>query len=386
MASEQDPDTRVLWIGTYPRAGADPGTGEGVFRADVDAGTGVLGGGARMVALPSPSFLAAHPSGRVLYAVGESDSGALAVLGVTDTGTLTTRRTVSSGGSGPCHVVATADRVWVANYSDGVATTWPTSGDGMLAAAAESFGHQGSGPVADRQDGSHAHFTHIASGDGAVGLVTDLGTDELRVHRAGPDGTRGSELAASLPPGSGPRHLVELPDGALLVAGELDCRLHLLVPETGTQTLPRYRHADSFPITEATWGADGGLGFPSHLTLSPDGRYVHVGVRGPDVLAVLRLERAFAGWKARHVVDVELGPGAWPRHHAVVGSTASGDAAATGDAVPAVTGEPPARDLIVVAAQNTSELISVLVDPSSGTGEVVARLPFPVPPACVLVA
>lgn len=375
MTSEQDPGTCSLWIGTYPPPGAGPGSGEGVFRVDADAGTGALSGARRVIALPAPSFLAAHPSGRTLYAVGETDAGSLAVLGMLDDGSLVARRTVSSGGSEPCYVAAGADHVWVTNYADGVATTWPTDADGLLVANAESFGHQGSGPVPDRQAGSHAHFAHLVPGDGSTALVADLGADELRVHRAAPDGGGGSDLAATFPPGAGPRHLVELPDGALLVAGELDCRIHLLVPDPGPQLLPRYRHADSFQVTDATWGPDGAPGFPSHVTLSPDGRYVHVGVRGPDVLAVLRVERAFADWKVRHVTDVELGAGTWPRHHAVVAPEASG-----GDGVPA------GHELVVVAAQNTSELISVLVDLTSGAGEVVARSPFPVPPACVLVS
>ncbi|MBE1875172.1 lactonase family protein [Myceligenerans pegani] len=374
MTSEQDSGTRSLWIGTYPRPGADPGSGEGVFRVDVDTVTGALSDPRRAIALPAPSFLAAHPSGRTLYAVGETDPGSLTVLGVHDDGSLVPRRTVASGGSEPCHVVAGTSHVWVANYADGIAAAWPTDGDGLPTASHESFGNQGSGPVPDRQAGPHAHSVHLP-GDSATALVADLGTDELRTHRAAPDSGRGSELAATFPPGAGPRHLVELPDGALLVAGELDCHLHLLVPDLGPQTLPRYRLADGFAITGATWGPDGGPGFPSHLTLSPDGRYVHVGVRGPDVLAVLRLERVFAGWKARHALDVELGAGAWPRHHAVVGPGPSG-----------VADPARAHDLIVVAAQNTGELISVLVDHASGTGKVVARLPFPVPPACVLVA
>ncbi|GAB3163722.1 lactonase family protein [Myceligenerans halotolerans] len=347
-----------------------------MFRVDADVGTGVLSGARRAIALPAPSFLAAHPSGRTLYAVGETGTGSLAVLDLRDDGSLVARRTVSSGGSEPCHVVAGTDHVWVTNYGDGVATTWPTGDDGRLTANAESFGHHGSGPVPDRQAGPHAHSAHLLPGDGSTALVADLGSDELRVHRAAPDGGSGSDLAATFPPGAGPRHLVELPDGALLVVGELDCRLHLLVPDPGPQGLPRYRHADSFAVTDATFGPDGAPGFPSHVTLSPDGRHVHVGVRGPDVLSVLRVERAFADWKVRHVTDVELGAGTWPRHHAVVGPDTSG-----GDA-----GVPAGHELVVVAAQNTSELISVHVDLTSGTGEVVARFPFPVPPACVLVS
>ncbi|GAA1859601.1 lactonase family protein [Myceligenerans crystallogenes] len=409
MTSEPGHRIRSLWIGTYPRPGADPGSGEGIFQVTVDAATGALSDARRVVALPSPSFLAVHPGGRSLYAVGETGVGSLTVLdlsgGDMPGSDIAGRGTVSSGGSDPCHVVATADRLWVTNYSDGVASTWPVDDDGALGAEAPvTYAHRGAGPVLERQEGPHAHFAHPVSRAAGTGepsaetasdvvLVADLGTDELRAHRPGVPGDAGtSAVAATFPPGTGPRHLVELPGGALLVAGELDCRLHLLLPEPGPSDLPRYRHADSFPITEATWGPDAAPGFPSHLTLSPDGRHVHVGVRGPDVLAVLRLERAGdSGWTLVRTGDVALGAGAWPRHHAVVGDPGAGDVVA-GDAAGAAADSAggsagnPAAELIVVAAQNSAELLSVRIDRATGKGEVTARLPFPVPPACVLEA
>lgn len=358
-----------LWIGTYPRRGAAAGTGEGVWRVTVDA-SGAFGPADRAVGVPAPSFVAAHPSGRALYAVGETEEGTLTVLTLPDGGVAPVPAPpVASGGVNPCHVVATADRLWVANYSSGTATVWPLDADGGLVGEGRTFAHEGSGPRTDRQEGPHAHFVHV-QGDRV--LVCDLGTDELRAYPL--DGSGAGAVAATLPGGTGPRHLVELADGTLLVVGELDCRLHVLRPAEGGT----FDHAGSVPLTDAT-AEDGSAGLPSHITLSADGRRVHVGVRGPDVLAVLEVapaagEQAGGGGgdvvghlRLTQLADVALGAGVWPRHHAVL---------------PGAGG----ADLVVVAAQGTDALLSVLVDPATGKGEVVAVLGLPVPAACVLEA
>ncbi|WP_129786012.1 lactonase family protein [Promicromonospora panici] len=353
--------TAALWIGTYPTAGDAPGTGEGIWRVDIDP-SGRFAGGELVVQAASPSFLALDPSGRTLLAVTEREPGRLTSFRVSDAGELSPASAAASGGSGPCHVVATATVAWVANYTDGVAAAVPLADDGGLRAP-RTFSHAGSGPVADRQEGPHAHFTHVW-GDRV--LVSDLGTDELRTYPldAGEEvGT--TTVAAVLPPGTGPRHLVELADGTILVAGELDCRLHVLVPAGPG----RLEHVGSVAITGRTM-PDGAAGYPSHISVAGD--LVHVGVRGPDVLSVLRVREAPAGADGPGVVghlvvenvsDVDLGAGAWPRHHAVLADGA----------------------VVVVAAQNTDELIAVRLDRASGAGEVVDRLELPVP-ACVLEA
>lgn len=362
--------TAALWIGTYPTAGNAPGTGEGIWRVGLGPDGRFTG---RDLAQPvaSPSFLALDPARRTLVAVTEADSGGLTSFQVSDAGALTPVSSTPSGGASPCHVVATDGAAWVANYGDGVAALVPLADDGTLAAP-RRFPHEGTGPVVDRQEGPHAHFVHVW-GDRV--LVSDLGTDELRTYpldggtSPGSGDASGGTVAAVLPPGTGPRHLVELADGTILVAGELDCRLHVLVP-VGPG---RLEHVGSVAITARTM-PDGAAGYPSHITLAGD--LVHVGVRGPDVLAVLRVRDAAAAADGpgdgpgvvghlvvENVADVDLGAGAWPRHHAVLADAG----------------------VVVVAAQNTDELIAVRLDPVSGTGEITDRLELPVP-ACVVEA
>ena len=61
--------------------------------------------------------------------------------------------------------------------------------------------------MVDRQEGPHAHFAALSPGGTHV-LVADLGTDQVRRYRVGPDGLLSDPgVAALLPAGAGPRHL-----------------------------------------------------------------------------------------------------------------------------------------------------------------------------------
>lgn len=372
--------TRTLWIGTYPHPASD--LQEGVWRVEVDVEQGVFVGGRLAATTPSPSFLALTapvPPGngatRTLYAVGEAQEGTISAFDVTQDGTL--RRlgaAVPTGGDSPCHVLARPGEVLVANYGDGVLAVVPTADDGALTGPARRYGHAGTGPDTDRQEGPHAHFV-ADDGEGGV-LVVDLGTDELRRHDpAAPEGTP-PEVVATFPPGTGPRHLAPLPGGHLVVVGELDAALFVLAPAGDG----RYDVVARYPVTFAA-APDGGRSFPSHVEVTPDGARVVVGVRGADVLAVHAVEPGPDGAppRLRHLADSPVG-GTWPRHLAVL--------------LP-VSGEEPTHDLVVVANQQddpltagegpSSNLALLRVRRSDGLGEVLDVLALPAP-ACVVEA
>jgi hypothetical protein len=200
--------TRALWIGTYPPAGigTPPGRGEGIYRVDLDLATGALGVPRRVVETPAPSFVVQRADGTVLYAADESEVGRVAAFRVHDDG-LEPLGAASSGGAYPCHLLLDGDRLYVANYGDGALGVLPLAGDGSFASdEPQVLRHAGSGPDAERQEGPHAHFVALAPG-GHV-LVVDLGTDEVRRYARTASGLEPAGVAATLPPGTGPRHLV----------------------------------------------------------------------------------------------------------------------------------------------------------------------------------
>lgn len=388
---------RDLWIGTYPAQGGAAGSGEGVWRVEVGP-DGTFGEPWLVAATPAPSFLALHPSGRTLYAAAEQGSGAVSAFPVLDDGSLGEPVTRSSGGDSPCHLLALDDVLWVANYMDG-ATTYveldPADGSFATAGGTDQA-DPGTGPVTDRQEGPHAHFAlRVPAPDGVHEdvLVVDLGTDAVHRFPVHPwdltrAGSASSPYAALLPAGTGPRHAVLLPGGALVVAGELDARLHVLTaatgyadpravdaapddPVRGRVVVDGWAPASSVPATAGVPDTARRPAQPSHVTYTPTphGGLLLTGVRGSDVLAVHRVHDAdTAEPTLEPLADVDLGDGAWPRHHEVLGTAADG------------------RLLVVVARQEGGDLTSVLVDPATGDGEVVGTVGLPTPPACVLEA
>src|SRR5699024_3310411 len=134
-----------------------------------------------MAVAPKPTFLAVHPHAERLYAVGEKGKGGVASYNVGTDCSLHRTGTVASGGTGPCHLLVHPQGQWlyVANYGDGTLGAVELTEAGDVGEHVRTYPHSGSGPVAERQDGSHAHFCALSPGGDWL-IVTDLGTDELR--------------------------------------------------------------------------------------------------------------------------------------------------------------------------------------------------------------
>ena len=380
-----------LWIGTYPEAGAGTpaGLGEGVWRVDVDAASGLLAAAELVAVTPSPSFVATHPSGRVLYAVGELAAGTVTAFSVPDVSGelpdqpihgdptapspasrgLAVLDVVASGGADPCHLLLAPDArtLYVANYSSGTLGVLPLDADGRFTAQVRAeggpvqvWGHEGSGPDASRQEAPHAHFAAITPG-GRFVVVADLGTDELRRYARDPATglLSAAGIAATLPPGTGPRHLVFAPDGrTAYVVGELDVSVCVLAWEPGTasgtlvQQLPAGPSLD-LQDTEQGGTGDGRRVLPSHVEL--DGDRLLVAVRTSDVLVGYAVT-ADGTLVAEGVTAL---PAAWPRHFAVVDGT------------------------VVVAAQVGDALVALRPGDAAAGWVVSSVLPLPAP-ACVV--
>ena len=324
-----------LWIGTYPVAGAGSpaGRGEGVWRARFDLATGSWQRARQVADLPAPSFLAAHPSGAVLYAVGETTDGtvtALATSGVGSTaGSLRSLGTVRSGGDDPCHLLLSPDArtLYVANYSSGTVGVLPLTPEGswspevvaaggpvqILRAADSST--SGVGPEAERQDGPHAHAIMVAPG-GRHLLASDLGTDELRRYRIRSDGLLDADgIAAHLPAGTGPRHLAAGPGDHVYVVGELDSSVHVVRWDRASATAVLVQTVPACASTPRA-GGRGVRNLPSHIE-AVDGTVV-VGVRGADVLSTFAVS---PGGSRLDALAERSSGGTWPRHLAVVDGT-----------------------------------------------------------------
>lgn len=272
-------------VGGYTADTGGTAAGIGLARSRGDA-LEFLG---TVAAAESPSWLLVQ--GDRVYAVGEGDG---TVSSWRRSGfELVRESTVAAGGEAPCHLEFDGDALLVSCYGGGVLTRVPLRSDGSLAAdGVVLLAGSGGGPHPD-QGSSHLHASAVRVDDRAVAL--DLGSDTVHLL----DESRRPEVAVALPAGTGPRDLRLLPDGRMLVLGELGNVLLVL-------------SADGGLLGEAAIpGAEPG-DHAAALAVLPleDGWRVVTGLRGSDRIAVLDVPDEGA---PRTVRSAPSG-GAWPRH------------------------------------------------------------------------
>ncbi|MFJ3857252.1 lactonase family protein [Streptomyces sp. NPDC090085] len=289
------------YIGSFTSGG-----GRGVTVATVDAATGALTT-LSVAAAEEPSYLALAPDGRVLYAVSEAGSGAVAAFRTTAGGLAPLGAPVPVGGAGPTHLSLAGGRLLTANYTSGSLSSLALAADGAPAGPARVLAHRGSGLDADRQAGPHAHQV-LPDPTGRWVLGVDLGTDAVRVCTLDADtGAPVPHARTALRAGTGPRHLAFHPRGDVAYV------LHELEPQV---TVCRWNAASGRlePVGEVPIAPEGVSGavraYPSAIVASPDGRFLWAAVRGTDVLVTLSL--ADGPERPRPTAAVDCG-GRWPR-------------------------------------------------------------------------
>ncbi len=288
-AARAAPPTQTLvYVGTQANE-----AGQGVVAARLDAKTGRLTPLGVVAEIARPTWVLAHPSRPVLYAVSETGAADGQVQGKVHalradpaTGRLSPISTVDSGGGGPTHLAldAAAKGLLVANYASGHVAALPVRADGGLEPPASVQADQGSGP-SPRQKGPHAHGS-VVDPSGRFALVADLGADRVFVY---PYDRRARRLGAAsadslaLPPGSGPRHLAFHPGGRFVFL------ISELVPQLRTYAWDAHKgrltptHATP-PLSE-TPKASG-----AEIAVSRDGRFVYASVRVENVIVAFAVD------------------------------------------------------------------------------------------------
>jgi len=285
------PTALRVYFGTYTR-----GDSQGIYVSEVDLGCGSLQPAELAAEMTNPSFLALHPNGRYLYAVGEVSgfggkrAGAVAGFSIDrSSGKLTLLGAASSGGTGPCHLAvdATGANVLVANYGGGSVACLPLGEDGRPGRATSFIQHQGSSVNRRRQQGPHAHCVNLTA-DNRFALVADLGLDKVLIYRL--DAAKG-ELAANTPPsfgtspGAGPRHLALHPSARYVyVVDELD----------STVTACRFDARDGVltllqTISTLPQGFEGN-NTTAEIHVHPSGQFVYASNRGHDSVAIYAVD------------------------------------------------------------------------------------------------
>ncbi|RIJ77278.1 hypothetical protein D1871_07760 [Nakamurella silvestris] len=247
-------------------------------------------------------YLIADPTGRWLFGVSGIGRGLAHSWRIDGCGLTRVGEPVGTGGAEPCHAVLdrTGRHLLVANYASGSMAILAVADDGALALASVHPRPAERGPDPDRQDGPHLHQA-VLGADNEV-LVTDLGTDRIISYLL-EAGELTDPVVSAAPPGSGPRHLVLLPDNRIAVAGELSSQL-LLAHREG-------RRATRWHGVPSTLRQPDERNYPSDITVSPDGSVILLANRGADTIGVFN---AVDGTPA-----AEISCSSWPRQMALDG-------------------------------------------------------------------
>lgn len=345
----------VFYLGTYHKGEA----GRGIQMGSLDSASGKLGPVRLATEAPNPSFLAAAPDGKTVYAAEEGTPSRVGAYAVQPDGTLKRLNSVPSEGGGACHVWAGGQHVFVSNYGGGTIACFPIRPDGSLGPASSVVAFTGSGPNTGRQEKSHAHAM-LTDARAAFAYACDLGSDSVWSFAF--DAAKGTLRATEPPagktdPGSGPRHMAwGAGEKFLYVNNELTLTVTVFArdPASGVlkaiQTLGR-------PESAGPW-ADQSTS--SEIQMHPNGKWLYVSNRRDDSISLFSV--------------AEDGRLAWVEN------------APAQVAVPRGFSLDPSGRWLVAAGQKDNRIVVLRIDPGTGklaaTGES-AEVPAPV---CVLFA
>jgi 6-phosphogluconolactonase len=339
-----------VYVGTYTG-----GKSKGIYRFQLDLSSGKATSPELAAETKSPSFLAIHPGGKLLYSANEASPGVASAFSIdAGSGKLTFLNEEPTQGSGPCHLVV--DRggkyVLLANYGSGSLSVFPIQADGRLGALRTRIAHQGSSINPERQKEPHAHSINLDPKN-RFAVAADLGLDKLMVYRFAPD--QGEVLVnrreVPVTPGSGPRHFAFHPDGPFAyVINELSCTVTAFRYDGEKGDLKELQSLSTLP---------GKLerGFSTaEVVVHPSGKFLYGSNRGHDSIAIFAIDRESGMLKpAGH----EPTRGKTPRNFAIE----------------------PSGKYLLAENQDSDTIVVFRVDPESGrlsaTGEVI-NVPSPV--------
>lgn len=253
------------------------------------------------------SSLTGHPHLPVVYGTaGVGQEGTLHAWRI-DKDEETRLSAGSSGGAEPCHLqVDPSGRLLTAtNYNSSTLALQRLDENGAFTGPISLVALSGSGPEIERQDNAHPHQAFFV---GETLIVIDLGADRVREFELdldGPDGTLMREVRTTrVPPGSGPRHGVELPDGRLAISGELG--ENLIVGRLGkSEDWDSVRSTRLSGPAKSRWARN----YPGDISRSPDGRHVYLANRSYDTIATFDVSGPAPELVAEHDTTVH-----WPQH------------------------------------------------------------------------
>jgi 6-phosphogluconolactonase len=280
-----------VYIGTYTGKTPLGNESKGIYASELDLASGQLSEPVLVAETKSPSFLALHPSGKHLYAVGEiadfggKNVGAISAFAIKDvkSGKLKQLNQAPSGGPGPCHLVVdkTGKLVLAANYGGGSCCAVAIKADGSLGEQTGFVQHTGKSVDPGRQKEPHAHSINV-SPDNRFAFCADLGLDKVLIYKI--DGgklTPNDPPAGIVAPGSGPRHFAFHPTGKYAyVINELGNTVTAFAYDQEKGSLNEIQSIGTLPSDFQ------GESYTAEVVVHPSGKFLYGSNRRQDSIAI----------------------------------------------------------------------------------------------------
>jgi len=287
------PTDTLVYVGTYTGGKTES---QGIYAFRMARGSAALVPLGLAAETASPSFIEIDPDRGLLFAVNEVDTydgkptGSVSAFSIDrKTGKLTLINRQPTQGKAPCHLALDKSRrvLLVANYTSGTVTMLPVAADGRLGAPNAVVQHTGGSVNPQRQTGPHAHCTTFDPAQRLL-FACDLGLDKVMIYE--PDASKGTLTAhtpafASVPPGSGPRHMEFRPDGRFAyVLNELSSTVTTFAYDAKAGALAERQTVSALPpsFTGTSSGAE--------IAVHPSGKFVYSSNRGHDSVALFRVD------------------------------------------------------------------------------------------------
>jgi len=357
-------DSHELLVGSYTQ-----GTSEGIYRLQFDSRTGQIAAKAlQVVKSANPSWLTLSRDQKLLFAVNENGPGQVDPVGRVSSFRLDPKshqlqliNQVQSLGNEPTHSSLSADGryLFVSNYSvsedpGGSLAVLPVSPEGKLSPPVQLSSHPASRVNPQRQVSAHVHSV-VSSPDGQFVFANDLGADKIFVYRYDPKANPELPLTAatpafvSLPPGSGPRHLLFSGDGKhAYLSMEMSAQVAVFDYQAGQLVQRQLVDLAADQPPEKRAGAA--------LHASADGKFLYISNRGTaNELLVFAIDPASGQLKELQRRSVE---GDHPREFSL----------------------DPSGHFVLIANQKSNQIVVVERDPNTGLlGKTVQKLAFDAP-------
>lgn len=289
----------IGFIGTYTKGGS-----EGIYSFSLDPTTEKIEDIKIAAKIENPTYLSLTKDNRFLYSIAkEGSQGGVASFSLdSSAGELHELNRQLSDGSQPCHISLDREQRYLlaANYHKGTISAYTINQEnGMINGNPSVIQHKGANP----EQIPHTHYASFTPDEKYV-VVVDLGIDQLLTYELVNDALK-EVCHLELKPGCGPRHLVFHPNG----------QYAYIMTEYSSEVIVLHYHAENGTFTEqqsiSTIPADfteNNQGSAIHL--SSDGRFIYVGNRGHNSIAIFSVDE---GTHLLSFVERISSEGNWPR-------------------------------------------------------------------------